>query len=133
MTLIDILVIATIYHATPSQCNDDYLTTASGMKIECTDSAYKHRCIAVSRDLLGEFPYGTEVIVSGCEVEEYNGVWVVNDTMNKRYRRRVDFLVNPKMKPTNKMCMMRKVEKPKRCSLCQIPYTIQRRVWKPLD
>ena len=27
------IVTATIYHATPEQCNADYLTTASGKKI----------------------------------------------------------------------------------------------------
>ena len=85
-------VTATIYHADPAQCNEDYLTTASGEKINEADPQ-GHRWIAVSRDLepLG-YTFGTQVIISGAE--EMNGVWTVQDRMNKRWAHRIDFLVN---------------------------------------
>jgi len=90
-------VTMTCYHAVPAQCNEDYLTTASGMKIISTDSAYIHRYVAVSRDLLKELPYGTCLVIEGCSIEEYNGVWIVSDTMNKRYKKTIDILISPGM------------------------------------
>lgn len=92
-----IVVIATCYHAVPSQCNDDCLTTASGAKICSSDSAYTHRYLAVSRDLLDLYPLGSVVHVSNAEHEIYNGVWYVEDKMNKRYSKSIDFLINPGM------------------------------------
>ena len=86
---------ATCYHAVAEQCDADYLCTASGLTINSTNTAYDHRYLAVSRDLLNTFPYGTEVIVSGTKI--YDGVWRVADTMNKRFTNRIDFLVNPNM------------------------------------
>lgn len=111
MTLLELamLVTCTVYHAVPSQCDEDCLTTASGRVICSTDSAYSHRYVAVSRDLLEEFPYGSEIEVRGCDVEEYDGVWTVADTMNRRYERSVDFLVNPDMKLTRCECEIKKV------------------------
>jgi 3D (Asp-Asp-Asp) domain-containing protein len=85
-----------VYHAVEGQCDGDYLVTASGAKIKSTDSAYDHRYIAVSRDLLDVFPYGTKVEVSGCG--ELDGIWVVSDTMNKRYKGYIDLLINPDMR-----------------------------------
>jgi len=88
----DVLVTATIYHATPEQCNEDYLTTASGKKIN-EFNPQEHRWIAVSRDLeqLG-FTFGQKVLVENAE--EMNGVWTVQDRMNKRWVQRIDFLVS---------------------------------------
>ena len=90
------LVTATVYHATKSQCDDDYLTTASGRKIKSTYEAYDHRYIAVSRDLLDLFPYGCKVEVIGTGI--YDGIYTVADTMNKRYTEYIDILINPDMK-----------------------------------
>lgn len=106
--LLSIIVTATCYHAVPEQTNSDCLTTASGKEICCTDSAYSHRYIAVSRDLLNDYPYGTIVTISGCEIEEYNGEWEVQDTMNARWTKKIDFLINPDMPVTNKECIMTK-------------------------
>lgn len=105
-----LIVWLTVYHATPQQCNADCLTTANGKKIESTETAYKHRYMAVSRDLLETYPYGTEVEVSGCSIEEYNGIWTVQDTMNKRIKNTVDLLINPGMKLTSEEVEIRKVE-----------------------
>ena len=60
------VVTATVYHAVEGQCDDSPLVTASGAKISSAESAYEHRYLAVSRDLLDVFPYGTMVEVSGC-------------------------------------------------------------------
>lgn len=90
------VVTATVYHAVEGQCDESPLVTASGAKISSADTAYDHRYIAVSRDLLDVFPYGTIVEVSGCG--ELDGVWVVEDTMNKRYNGYIDLLINPDMK-----------------------------------
>jgi 3D (Asp-Asp-Asp) domain-containing protein len=94
---VDVYVVtATVYHAVAGQCDDSPLVTASGAKISSTDSAYDHRYIAVSRDLLDVFPYGTKVEVSGCG--ELDGEWIVADTMNKRYKGYIDILINPDMR-----------------------------------
>lgn len=94
---VDVYVVtATVYHAVAGQCDDSPLVTASGAKISSTESAYDHRYIAVSRDLLDVFPYGTKVEVSGCG--ELDGAWIVADTMNKRYKGYIDLLINPDMK-----------------------------------
>lgn len=90
------IVTATVYHAVEGQCDDSPLVTASGAKISSAESAYEHRYLAVSRDLLDVFPYGTMVEVSGCG--ELDGRWVVEDTMNRRYKGYIDLLINPDMK-----------------------------------
>jgi len=90
--LITALVTATIYHADPKQCNSDYLTTASMKKID-ESNPQGHRWIAVSRDLeaLG-FTFDTDVTIECCC--PLDGVWTVQDRMNKRWVKRIDFLVN---------------------------------------
>lgn len=90
------VVTATVYHAVPEQCDSDCLVTASGAKIKSAESAYEHRYLAVSRDLLDVFPYGTMVEVSGCG--ELDGIYCVVDTMAKRFKGYVDILINPDMK-----------------------------------
>lgn len=90
------VVTATVYHAIEGQCDDSPLITASGAKIASAESAYGHRYLAVSRDLLDVFPYGTRVKVSGCG--ELNGEYIVADTMNRRYKGYIDILINPDMK-----------------------------------
>lgn len=94
---VDVYVVtATVYHATEEQCDDSPLVTASGAKISSVESAYDHRYLAVSRDLLDVFPYGTMVEVSGCG--ELDGVYMVADTMNRRYKGYIDLLINQDMK-----------------------------------
>ena len=90
------IVTATVYHAAEGQCDASPLVTASGARISSAESAYEHRYLAVSRDLLDVFPYGTKVEVSGCG--ELDGYWVVQDTMNRRYKGYIDLLINPDMK-----------------------------------
>ena len=90
------IVTATVYHAVAGQCDDSPLVTASGAKISSAESAYEHRYLAVSRDLLDVFPYGTMVEVSGCG--ELDGIYCVVDTMAKRFKGYVDILINPDMR-----------------------------------
>jgi len=90
---------ATVYNAVPSQTNGDPSHTASMFKLDLSNP-YKHRIIAVSRDLLGRFPYGTKVRVVGAG--KYSGVYTVHDTMNKRWTKRIDILINKGMKLISK-------------------------------
>ena len=91
---VDEKVTATVYNAVPAQTNSDPGHTASMFKLDLSNP-YKHRIIAVSRDLLIKFPMGTKVRVSGTR---YDGVYVVEDKMNKRYKKRIDILINVDMK-----------------------------------
>lgn len=88
-------VTATVYHAVKEQTNNDPTHTASMFKIDLKNP-YRHRIIAVSRDLLVNFPFGTKVEVIG--VGKYNGIYTVQDVMNKRYKKRVDILINEDMR-----------------------------------
>ena len=88
-------VTATVYNAVVEQCNEDPGHTATMFKLDLTNP-YKHRIIAVSRDLekLG-FPMNTKVYITG--TGRYDGYWYIRDRMNKRYKRRIDFLINNEM------------------------------------
>jgi len=56
--------------------------------------ASEHKWIAMSRNLLkrwgGPFDYGDEVIITNAGKK--SGIYKVVDTMNKRYKDRIDFL-----------------------------------------
>tara|TARA_R110000796_G_scaffold109708_1_gene221095 strand:- start:1065 stop:1421 length:357 start_codon:yes stop_codon:yes gene_type:complete len=91
---VDEKVTATVYNAVPAQTNSDPGHTASMFKLDLSNP-YKHRIVAVSRDLLIKFPMGTKVRVSGTK---YDGIYVVEDKMNKRYKKRIDILINVDMK-----------------------------------
>ena len=90
------IVTATIYHAVPSQTDSTPFVTASNKVIK-KSNPQSHRWIAVSRDLekLG-FVFGTKVCVEGAG--HLDGIWEVQDRMNKRWFRRIDFLVNKELK-----------------------------------
>ena len=85
-------VTATIYHAVPGQTDSTPGTTASMFKIDLNNPR-KHNIIAVSRDLeaLG-FTLGSQVKVTGAG--DLDGIWNIEDRMNKRFTKRIDFLVN---------------------------------------
>lgn len=88
---------ATVYNAVPEQTNSDPGHTAFMFELDLNDP-YKHRIIAVSRDLLKKYPKGTKVQVTGTS---YDGVFVVMDKMNKRYTNRIDLLINEDMQIGN--------------------------------
>jgi len=85
-------VTATIYHAVPEQTDSTPDRTATMFKIDLNNPR-KHNIIAVSRDLekLG-FTMGTQVIV--CGAGDLDGIWNIEDRMHKRWKQRIDFLVN---------------------------------------
>lgn len=86
-------VTATMYNPVKGQCDADPLTTAGMFKIN-PDKASEHKWIAVSRDLLkrwgGVFNYGDRVYIKGAGHKD--GIYTIVDTMNKRFRNRIDFL-----------------------------------------
>jgi len=88
-------VVATIYHAVPGQTDDTPNITATGFTINM-EKPMSHRIIAVSRDLekIG-FTMNSEVCVTNAG--KMNGVWVIRDRMNKRWTKRIDFLVNTRI------------------------------------
>ena len=85
---------ATVYNAVPSQCNEDCLHTASMYTI-VPENIEKERILAMERTMMAEFDihYGDTVLVSG--TGRYDGLWQVQDTMNKRFagQHKIDFLV----------------------------------------
>ena len=87
------VVTATVYNAVASQTNEDFVHTASMFKLDVTNP-YEHKIIAVSRDLLKKYPLGTRVWISGTD---YDGEYVVEDKMNKRFTRKIDILINQDM------------------------------------
>lgn len=76
---------ATIFHVNKGD------ELASGEVMNNKDS-YEYRYLAVSQDLLEEFPFGAIVYIVGSG--KLDGYWKVNDTMLKKYARRIHFLVN---------------------------------------
>lgn len=96
-------VTGTIYHAVPSQCDDDVEYTASMFKLDLKNPG-KHRIIAIERTMMDRYglQYGDTVLVVGAG--PHNGLWQVQDLMNKRFagKDRIDFLVNAKEYKTGK-------------------------------
>jgi len=87
---------ATYYQAVQGQCDDDPLTTASGYRINVRKvKSGETKIVAVSRDLLKEYPYGSTIYVH--QPVHLRGCYKVEDTMNKRFTNRIDFLVHDKI------------------------------------
>jgi hypothetical protein len=87
-----ISVFVTAYNAEPGQTDDEPCTGASGRNL-CVAAKEGDRTIALSRDLLwyrgGPFRWHYKVrLVSG--IPQCNGVYSVEDTLNKRFRQRAD-------------------------------------------
>ena len=87
------IVTATVYNAVPQQCNADVEHTAFMFKLDLKNP-YKHKIIALSRDLLKKYPKGSKVMIVGTN---YDGIFTVMDKMNKRYTSRIDILINQEM------------------------------------
>lgn len=87
-------VTASVYNAVPEQTNEDPGHTASMFKLDL-ENPYKHRIIAVSRDLLEKYPLGTKVRITG--TLKYDGEYWVEDKMAKRWSNRIDILINEDM------------------------------------
>ena len=90
-------VTLTTYTVDPSQTDSTPLITASGFKLDNLNPR-RHRVIAISRDLRVRFKFGSRVRITNAG--RFNGVYVVRDLMNKRFRRKIDILINPEDKHT---------------------------------
>ena len=86
-------VYATMYHPVVGQCDDTPDITADQTKIPNIDSCSHLNWIAVSQDLLwfndGPIRYGDTVYV---EAGHKTGYYVVRDAMNRRFKKKIDFL-----------------------------------------
>ena len=80
-------VTITTYNAVISQCDRSPLITADGTKIDHRKvKSGEQRIVAISRDLLYAIPLGSII-----EIEGY-GRYEVRDTMNSRFKHRIDIL-----------------------------------------
>lgn len=88
-----IQVTATMYNPVVNQCDKDPLVTAGMYKIN-PHKASDHKWIAVSRNLLkrwgGPYEFGDKVKVIGAGHK--SGIYTIVDTMNKRFKNRIDIL-----------------------------------------
>lgn len=83
----------TMYNAVPEQTDSSPFITASGDVID-PDKASEYRWVAVSRDLHerwgGSLRFGDLIYIQSGS--QYDGVYIVKDTMNKRWTKRIDVL-----------------------------------------
>jgi 3D (Asp-Asp-Asp) domain-containing protein/uncharacterized membrane protein YuzA (DUF378 family) len=87
---------ATYYNPVQSQCDGNPLITGSGYKIDLKKLKRKQiKIVALSRDLLKVYPYGSTIYVH--QPVHLRGTYRVEDTMNSRFRKRIDFLVYDKL------------------------------------
>jgi hypothetical protein len=101
---------ATTYYCEESQCDGDPFTTADGSVIDVNKlKTNELRWCSLSRDLIwdeyrqtihkqgfrGLFEFGDTIVVKSNSNPQINGKWVVHDTMNKRYKNSIDFLIHP--------------------------------------
>ena len=96
--LISACTTATVYNAVPDQCNSQPTVTASGRRI--TGDVANLRILAMERTMMARhgIHYGDTVLVRGAGT--YDGEWVVEDTMSKRFagQDKVDFLVSKEVR-----------------------------------
>lgn len=88
-------VSSTYYHAVKKQTDSTPLITANNTIINLSHvKSGKQKIVALSRDLLRYFPYGSKIYI-----EELGDYFIVADTMNKRYTRHIDVLIHPSHTP----------------------------------
>lgn len=92
--LISACTTATIYNADPAQTNSEPTITASRRVIDPA-RLQDLRIVAMERTMMARngIAYGDTILVKGAGI--YDGEWVVEDTMNKRFagQDKIDFLV----------------------------------------
>jgi 3D (Asp-Asp-Asp) domain-containing protein len=82
----------TTYTTDISETDSFPLITASGMHLDSANPK-KSRIIAISRDLQKLFSFGDKVKLSNAG--KFNGIWLIHDLMNKKYKNKIDILINP--------------------------------------
>jgi len=96
----------TIYNPVKRQCDSSPFITSCNAKIDPI-RLYRQeiRWMALSRDLLkrwnGQFNYGDTVLLSAGD-PEIDGLWIIRDTLNKRYKRRGDLLFDSRVRKLGK-------------------------------
>lgn len=89
-------VIVTVYNAVKGQCNNDPTHTASMFRLNLQDVA-SHKIMAMERTFMKELglKYGDVVKLEGTYKGLQDGVYQIQDTMNKRFagKHKVDILV----------------------------------------
>jgi 3D (Asp-Asp-Asp) domain-containing protein len=83
-------VVLTTYTLSPKENGIDNKKFACGYHLAVPRKIGK--VVAVSRDLLYKFPLHSKVQISNSG--KFDGVYLVDDVMNKRFKNRVDILVN---------------------------------------
>ncbi|MGI9138515.1 MAG: hypothetical protein ACR2IM_05695 [Sediminibacterium sp.] len=82
----------TTYTTVLNETDSTPLITASGFKLDSLNPK-KHRVIAISRDLKKLFAFGDKVMITNAG--KYNGIWYIHDLMHKKWKNRIDILINP--------------------------------------
>lgn len=94
-------VIVTVYNAVAGQCNNDPSHTASMFRLNMKDVA-SHKIMAMERTFMKELglKYGDVVKLEGTYRGLQDGVYQIQDTMNKRFagKHKVDILVPSNIK-----------------------------------
>lgn len=99
-----VLETLTIYNPESGQCDSSPLITANNSRIDLEKLRRNEiRWMALSRDLLkrwnGEFSYGDTVVLDAGDAS-IDGLWVINDNMNKRFKNRGDLLFHKESRST---------------------------------
>jgi len=94
----------TIYHPSSAQCDADPFITASNKRININQLKHgKLRWMALSRNMLGRWGgklnYGDTVTLHAND-PSIDGDWIIQDTMNKRFKNRGDLLFDSSLRST---------------------------------
>jgi hypothetical protein len=100
------LDVLTVYNPVSRQCDATPLVTASNQRINETRlRSGTIRWMALSRDLLrrwgGHIYFGDTISLRSGD-PTIDGLWVVHDTMNKRFRNHGDLLFDAKVRSTGR-------------------------------
>ena len=89
--------VVTVYNAVPSQCNNDVQHTASMFRLDL-EKPESHRIVALERTFMQKhgIEFGDLIMIKGTHMGRQDGVFQVQDLMNKRFAGmdKVDVLVD---------------------------------------
>jgi 3D (Asp-Asp-Asp) domain-containing protein len=88
-------VTATTYKLTAKENGPYGNRMASGFRVN-EKLPGNDKVVAVSRDMLEKYPFHSYIKIEG--TGKLDGIWRIEDIMNRRYRKRIDLLINWKVK-----------------------------------